>query len=332
LTPFLLRPFSGSVQSERKQIMKYETETVGSKKRSCYTRAPKYSIGVLICLAVMFCASGVARAQEQWPHVVPSKDGTPISYEVYGTGEPTLVFVHGWSCDARYWRAQVPHFSKNHRVVVLDLAGHGHSGLSRADYTMKTFGEDVEAVVEASDSRRVILIGHSMGGAVIAEAARLMPDRVIGLIGVDTLGNIEYPLNAEYMNEMMAPIKKDFVSGSRAFVSEMIYPKTDPALREWILGDMSSAPPAVALSAMHEYLSQYITGEAAGIFDEIRVPIIDVNGELEPIDYEANRRHMYSFDTIVIENADHFLMMDRPNEFNRALEKAIEMILQKRVK
>jgi pimeloyl-ACP methyl ester carboxylesterase len=197
---------------------------------------------------------------------------------------------------------------------------------------MKAFGEDVRAVVDATDSRSVILIGHSMGGAVIAEAARLMPDRVIGLVGVDTLGNIEYPLKAEQMEEMMAPIKKDFVSGSRAFVSGMIYPGTDPALREWILGDMSSAPPAVALSAMREYLSQYITGEAAGIFDEVRVPVVDVNGQLEPVDYEANRRHMYSFDTIVIENADHFLMMDRPDEFNRALAKALEMILEKTVK
>jgi pimeloyl-ACP methyl ester carboxylesterase len=197
---------------------------------------------------------------------------------------------------------------------------------------MKAFGEDVRAVVETSNSRSVILIGHSMGGAVIAEAARLMPDRVIGLIGVDTLGNIEYPLKAEKLEEMMAPIKKDFVSGSRAFVSEMIFPETDPALREWILGDMSSAPPAVALSAMHEYLSQYITREAAGIFDEVPVPVIDVNGQLEPIDYEANRRHMSSFDAIVIENADHFLMADRPDEFNRALEKAIGMILEKQVK
>jgi pimeloyl-ACP methyl ester carboxylesterase len=312
--------------------MKYETEPVGSRKENYRTRVATYSMGTVICAMVMFSALGVVRAQEQWPYVIPSKDGTPISYEVYGTGEPTLVFVHGWSCDARYWRAQIPYFSKNHRIIVLDLAGHGHSGLSRTTYAMKAFGEDVKAVVETTNSRSVILIGHSMGGAVIAEAARLMPDRVIGLIGVDTLGNIEYPLKAEKMEEMMAPIKKDFVSGSRAFVSEMIYPKTDPALREWILGDMSSAPPAVALSAMHEYLSQYINKEAAGIFDEVRVPVVDVNGELEPIDYEANRRHMYSFDTIVIENADHFLMMDRPDEFNPALGKAIEMILEKKVK
>jgi pimeloyl-ACP methyl ester carboxylesterase len=295
-----------------------------------YTRAVKYSTSMLICLAVMCYAFGVARAQEQWPHVVPSKDGTPISYEVYGAGEPTLVFVHGWSCDARYWRAQVPYFSKDHRVIVLDLAGHGHSGLSRTDYTMKAFGEDVKAVVEATDSRRVILIGHSMGGAVIGEAARLMPDRVVGLIGVDTLGNIEYPLKAEQMEEMMAPIKADFVSGSRAFVSGMIFPATDPALREWIMADMSSAPPTAALSAMREYLSQYITGEAASMFDGIRVPVVDVVGEIEPIDYEANRRHIASFDAIVLKQADHFLMMDRAEEFNLALAKAINMILGKK--
>ena len=312
--------------------MTNETNSVSSKKEVYPVRATACFIGALICVGILLFAAGTANAQEQWPHVVPSKDGTPISYEVYGAGEPTLVFVHGWSCDARYWRAQVPYFSKDHRVVVLDLAGHGHSGLSRSTYTMKAFGEDVRAVVEATNSNNVILIGHSMGGAVIAEAARLMPDRVIGLIGVDTLGNIEYPLETEQMEEMMAPIKKDFVSGTRAFVSEMIFPETDPALREWIMADMSSAPPAAALSAMREYLSQYITGEAAGIFDGLYVPVIDVNGKVEPIDYEANRRHMLSFDAIVIENADHFLMMDRPDEFNRALGRAIEMIPEKTAK
>jgi pimeloyl-ACP methyl ester carboxylesterase len=242
------------------------------------------------------------------------------------------VFVHGWSCDARYWRAQLSHFSKNHRVVVLDLAGHGHSGSTRSKYTMKAFGEDVQAVTEATKSPSVILIGHSMGGSVIAEAARLMPNRVIGIVGVDTLDNIEYPLTREGLDQMLAPLKSDFQAGSRQFVKEMISPKTNPLTREWILSDISSAPPAVALSAMNEMMSQYITGEAAKIFDEILIPVFAVNGDLWPINYEANRRHMFSFDAIVLKEADHFLMMDRPEEFNNALEKAIHAILQKRVK
>lgn len=271
-------------------------------------------------------------ARAAWPQVVLSRDGVPISFEVHGSGEPTLVFVHGWSCDARYWREQIPYFSRDHRVVVLDLAGHGHSGLSRWKYTMAAFGEDVKAVAEAVGGPRVILIGHSMGGSVIAEAARLMPGRVAGLIGVDTLENVEWPLTQEEAVKMTAPLREDFRAGSRAFVSQMIFTNTDAQLRDWILGDMSAAQPAVALSAMTEMMGQYITGEAAGIFDRVRVPVLSVNGGLWPINYEANRRHMLSYDAIVLTNADHFLMMDQPAEFNRALEEAIGRLQEKPAK
>jgi len=275
---------------------------------------------------LLFSAFGAIPAQAEWPRVAPSKDGTPISYEVYGSGEPALVFVHGWSCDARYWRKQVAELSERWRVVTLDLAGHGHSGSGRGKYTMKAFGEDVRAVTEATGSDRVILIGHSMGGSVIAEAARLMPDRVIGLIGVDTLENIEYPLTQEAVDQMIDPLEKDFQCGTRKFVEPMIAPGTDPRLREWILSDMAAASPAVALSAMREMMAQYVTGEAARIFEDIPLPVVCVNGDLWPVNFEANRRHMASFDAMVLKGADHFLMLNRPQEFNQALEKAIQGI------
>ncbi|MEE9913275.1 MAG: alpha/beta hydrolase [Deltaproteobacteria bacterium] len=292
----------------------------------------KYLRSLVGCLMLLALVVGTVRAETQWPRVVPSQDGTPVSYEVFGTGEPTLVFVHGWSCDARYWRAQVPYFSKNHRVVVLDLAGHGHSGMARKRYTMRAFGEDVRAVTEAAGGRNVILIGHSMGGSVMVEAARLMPARVTGLIGVDTLENIEYPLTRRELKKMMAPLKKDFRAGSREFIGGMISPDTEPQLREWILADVSAAPPAVALSAMNGMMSQYITGEAARIFDKVRVPVITVNGDRWPVNYEANRRHMFSYDALIMKKADHFLMMDQPEEFNRTLEKAIRMLAEKPAK
>jgi len=312
--------------------MNETTMTVDVEEKNYFKPVTRYSISLTSCLFVLFLTFGAIRAQADWPHVVPSKDGTPISYEIYGAGESTLVFVHGWSCDARYWRAQLPHFAENHRVVMLDLAGHGHSGTTRSQYTMRAFGEDVKAVIEVTGSRRVILIGHSMGGSVIAEAARLMPNRVKGLIGVDTLENIEYPITREELKKMIAPLEKDFRTGSRQFVEEMISPQTDPQLREWILSDMSAAPPAVGLSAMNNMMSQYTTGEAAKIFDEIRIPIITVNGDMWPINYEANRRHMSFFEAIILKGADHFLMLDRPKEFNQALEKAILTILKYKTK
>lgn len=296
------------------------------------TRESVRCLGLMLCFVVVFLVLQVSRAQAQWPGVVPSRDGTPISYETYGAGEPTLVFVHGWSCDSRYWREQIPFFSRNNRVVLLDLAGHGHSGSHRSGYTMRAFGEDVQAVVDVIGGGRVILIGHSMGGSVIAEAARLMPDRVLGLIGIDTLENVEYPLTREELDQMLSAFKQDFKAGTRHFVENMILPGTEPLLREWIISDMSAAPPAVALSAIEEMMTQYITGEAAGIFEEIPIPVVTVNGSLWPVNVEANRKHMFSFDAIVFDNADHFLMLNQAEKFNKSLEDAIDMVVKKRLK
>ena len=296
-----------------------------------YQPVTSYSVCMTVCLMILYLIFGVIQAEAKWPLVVPSKDGVPISFEVYGTGEPTLVFVHGWSCDARYWRLQVPHFSKNHRVVTIDLASHGHSGTTRSKYSMLAFGQDVQAVTEAIGSNRVILTGHSMGGSVIAEAARLMPNRVIGLIGVDTLGNIEYPLTHEELKTMLAPFEKDFVNGTKQFVEQLILPSMNPQLREWIISDMSAAPSAAALSATNSMMEQYITGEAAKIFEEIQVPVISVNSDMWPVDYEANRRHMSFYEAIILKGADHFPMLDRPKEFNHALEKAVRMISMHKV-
>ena len=282
-----------------------------------------------LLLMVVLLVTMPAQAQATWPQMALSKDGTPISYESHGSGETTLVFVHGWSCDARYWQSQVAHFSTRYRMLTLDLAGHGHSGMNRTRYTMESFGEDVRAVVEAADARRVILIGHSMGGSVIAEAARLMPERVIGLIGVDTLENIEYPLSWEELEQMVAPLEENFSTETREFVEGMLSPRAQPAIREWILADMSAAPSAVALSAIREMMTQHVTGEAARIFTEIRVPVMSVKGDHWPVDYEANRRHMFWFDAIVIDNADHFLMLTRPYEFNLALTSAVQTIQRK---
>jgi hypothetical protein len=88
----------------------------------------------------------------------------------------------------------------------------------------------------------------------------------------------------------------------------------------------------VALSAMEEMMMQYITGEAAKVFEEIHVPVVTVSGYMWPVNYEATRRHMFSFDAIVLKEADHFLMMNCPEEFNKALEKAILILSGKQAK
>jgi pimeloyl-ACP methyl ester carboxylesterase len=258
--------------------------------------------------------------------VVPSADGTPIAYEVHGGGEPTLILVHGWSCDARYWREQLADLAARHRVVTVDLAGHGHSGAGRADYTLDSFGEDVRAVADAVGGDRLILVGHSMGGLVIAEAARLLPGRVLGLISVDSLHNLDYPVTEAHAAEMIAPLEADFPAACRQFAAAMIRPGTDADLAGWIQADMASAPPEVAVSAMRGYMDQWITGAGPKRFEALPVPVVAVCADLWPVDAEANRRHMHSFEAIVLEGTDHFLMLGAADEFNRALEAAVAKI------
>ncbi len=289
----------------------------------------RFAAGVLACL-LLALVSAPAHGELGWPRVVESADGVPISYEVHGSGEITLVFIHGWSCDARYWRAQVPYFSRSHRVVVIDLAGHGHSGLARADYTMAAFGEDVRAVIDAVDAGPVILVGHSMGGPVSVAAARLLPDQVLGIIGVDTFQDVSESLTQEEFDAWLTPLREDFATGAAEFVPQMFVEGTDAALRDWIIADMSAAPPAVALSALEQTLTGRLTGDALSAFDGLEAPIVAINADIWPTDIEANRRHIHDFDAVIIEDTDHFLHMAEPLRFNPAMEAVIARMLEAR--
>jgi len=289
----------------------------------------KFISSLFICIFILHINSTPVKAEINLPHTTTSKDGTTISYEIYGEGEIPLIFVHGWCCDSRYWKEQIPYFSSKYKIVLIDLAGHGHSSSERSNYSMESFGEDVKAVINAIGSKNNILIGHSMGGPVVAETAKLIPEKVVALIGIDTFENIEYPLDEEGKKAFLAPLEKDFRSGCTMVVNTMFSNSTAQTIKDWVVADMSSAPSAIALSANHAYFDQYVTGEAATIFDDIKQPVYCVSGELWPINYEANRRHMESFHAKTIKDAGHFLMLARPAEFNAALDQTILEILNK---
>jgi alpha/beta hydrolase family protein len=143
-------------------------------------------LSAIFVAVVLLSACEREAAIESITGTATSIDGVTIKYEVAGQGEPALVFVHCWSCNRRFWDDQVAYFAPRYRVVRLDLAGHGGSGRGRGDYTIETFGADAAAVIEQLALKRVILIGHSMGGPVAVEVEKRLGDRVIGVVGVDT--------------------------------------------------------------------------------------------------------------------------------------------------
>ncbi len=131
----------------------------------------KAGAGRFMASLLLFLCVAAAQAWAEWPRIAASKDGVPISFEVHGSGEPTLVFVHGWSCDSRYWREQVPALSPKHRVVVLDLAGHGHSGAGRKRYTTAAFG----AIVLPGADHFLMMSRPEEFNRALENAVRMLP-------------------------------------------------------------------------------------------------------------------------------------------------------------
>jgi pimeloyl-ACP methyl ester carboxylesterase len=264
-------------------------------------------------------ASAQARAQTK-TGTVASADGVSIRYESTGMGTPALVLVHCWACDRRLWDAVAPRFSKSYQVVTLDLAGHGESGANRKEWTIEAYGEDVEAVVERLGLKKVILIGHSMGGSVILEAARRLPGRVIGLVPVDTLLNVEERTSEEDARKMEADLRKDFAGGVERFTRQFMFlPSADPALVDRVVRKNAAAPPDIAIPSL---VSAWRYDPVSAL-REVRVPTHAVNSDRYPTNVEANRRHFASYEVTLMSGVGHYLMLENPAELTALLAGAV---------
>jgi pimeloyl-ACP methyl ester carboxylesterase len=102
-----------------------------------------------------------------------------------GTGDPPIVFVHGYLCELNNWRHQIAHFKETNTVFACDLRGLGQTPLSDGEMTIEQMGQDVADLLVNHDLKGAVLVGHSMGCRVIMEANRRAKERIGGLVLVD---------------------------------------------------------------------------------------------------------------------------------------------------
>jgi len=263
-------------------------------------------------------------AQDRVVGYVGSYDGVQITYDVRNIASraTAVVLVHGWSCDRTYWSEQTSVLAKKYRVVNIDLAGHGGSGTGRKVYTMESFGEDVAAVINKLQLEKVILVGHSMGGDVIAEAAQLLPGRVTGLIMVDTYKKIGPGRSPEEVDAIVSRVRDNFRDSTKVLVRSMFLPTSDPALVERIADDMSSAKAAIAISAMEHALSY--SREMPQTLSELKLPVIAINPDNSPTDMASMKK--YGVEVVIMKGVGHFPMMEDAARFNSALLAAIQKL------
>ena len=260
---------------------------------------------------------------------IPSFDGVPIAYQIHGNGNPVLVFVLGWCCNRTYWEAQVTRFSQHYTVVTIDLAGHGESGLDRENWTMTAFGRDVVAVVEKLDLNDVVLVGHSMGGPVIVEAARIIPSRILGLVGVDSFSSVGQNYSPAQIEAIMATTPDNFAEATAYKVRNFMFtPNSDARLIDKIVADLSSAPHEVGIGAQQAIFKWY-TSECVESLPAIQAPILCISSTMHPLNIETMQHYNPAFKVVYMDNVGHFIMMEDPETFNDHLAKIINELTDK---
>ncbi|MCP5082237.1 MAG: alpha/beta fold hydrolase, partial [Alphaproteobacteria bacterium] len=114
------------------------------------------------------------------------RESVSLFYEEAPGGAPPIVLVHGLGCDHSFMAPQFEAFAGNHRIVTIDLRGHGSSDKPQQAYTIPAFAEDLAWGLHALALEQAVVVGHSMGGAVGLELAAKRPEQLAGLVVLDT--------------------------------------------------------------------------------------------------------------------------------------------------
>jgi pimeloyl-ACP methyl ester carboxylesterase len=252
-----------------------------------------------------------------------AKSGTNrIHYVTCGERGPVVALIHGWGGSTAFWREQIPVLKDKARVIAVDLPGHGRSDAPAADYAIDYFARAVIEVLKDARADRAIVAGHSMGVAVMCRVEMLAPGRVAGLVAVD--GLLRRPkLEPEQAERFTAPFRTPaYRDRVKEFIG-MMYPNPGTeALKEWTITEILKTPQHVLGGAMESMF------KSAQVWDleRVKVPLIVINAK-SPIwtaDYESFARSRSDrVEYLTVEGPGHFLMLEKPVEFNAALLKAL---------
>jgi pimeloyl-ACP methyl ester carboxylesterase len=257
--------------------------------------------------------------------VVAATDGVPIAYDVRGAGESAVVLVHGLGCDRALWRWTAEELAPDHRVVCMDLAGHGDSGAKeRKTWDIATLGADVQTLVESLGLEHVVLVGHSISGPVCLDAARRMKGRVVAVVGVDTLHNAEAHIPPQQAQSMAASFEADREKAFRTMLPQMLGPGADPATVDWIIAQARKSND-VATAALFRSL---LAADVGALLRGAGVRVRCVNAKpgaapsTMPTDVATNRKYA-DFDAVLIDGVGHYPMIERPLTFSARLREVL---------
>ena len=247
-----------------------------------------------------------------------SRNGVALAYDACGAGDPPLLLIHGWCCDHGYFTPQAEHFSRRHRVVSVDLRGHGESDKPQAPYTMRTLADDVAWLAGELGLRRPVLVGHSMGGLVALNVEAQHPGLAAALVLLDSPLLPPEGLLPDLpgtLAKLRGPGYREF---QRGYVDGQLFLSSDdPARRLRIVEGMSAAPQHVMASCFEEMFAFDHELVAAAC----RVPLLYVAAETLLSDLGRLRAVCPGVVTGQTVGVGHFHQLEAPEQVNPMIER-----------
>ncbi|WP_437321827.1 alpha/beta fold hydrolase [Sorangium sp. So ce385] len=252
---------------------------------------------------------------------VPAADGTPIAYAIAGRGEQAVILSHCWGGSADLFQPVVRSLSDRYRFIVPDLPGHGRSGNARRAWTVAAYAGDLETVARASGAQRPILVGHSMSGRIVVEAALgPLAGRVRGLVFVDSFPDVDRLPSPADQRGMLGGLRADFPGEVRRIVRALFPPSAAEGDIERVAASILRVRADTATAILEENLSYPIRDRLS----RLTVPVWSIDADLIPTNERANQALVPGWRALVIPQASHWPMIDAEARFEEALSAALQ--------
>jgi pimeloyl-ACP methyl ester carboxylesterase len=295
----------------------------------------RHRLFLLTTIVLLVVATSTQTATAQPKTLQPESrfaklDGARVHYVSYGKGDEALVLIHGWTQNIDAWRDQIPEFAKHYRVIALDLPGHGKSDKPRFTkepvpkgqpskpfvYSMDHFARAVEAVMRAAKVKRAVLAGHSMGTPVARQFYRNYPQQTLGIIIVD--GSLRPFGNPAIVDQLIANLRSPNYSVAIDQMFGMMFGGGLSAeAQQRIKASTANTPQYVLVGAFEGMADSGIWGE-----DKINLQVLAIMAKspfYPPNVEESFRGIAPKMEFHMWDGVGHFLMMEKPKEFNAAV-------------
>ena len=259
------------------------------------------------------------------------KSGIEWHYDIEGEGK-NLLFIHGWGVDKKIWRQQAKYFSKDYRVMTIDLPGHGKSGWKRID--LKEMVGDLNHLLDEMGFDDITVVGSSLGGLVALKLYEQFSCKIRRMVFVGVMPKFsksqDYPhgLDIDKMRKLGGQLESNYPIIVNIFFRSLFTKQERQTRRYKWIQKFRRTDQVPMKQALLEYLDIMEKEDLREVLKKIKIPVQFINGREDEICTSATvvLLHKLSpesrFD--FFEECGHFPFLSKPYEFNQLMEKFLK--------